>query len=161
MVDRLTDMTHLAGEERVVVRARHDWQRFIRDRVMYGGVYDWHTIEGPCVRKRNGKYYCFFSAGRWENETYGVDFAISDNALGPYTCNSNDSGARVLRTLPGQVLGPGHNSLTTGPDGSTDYIVYHAWDPEMTARRMFIDPIEWTTDGPRCTGPTTTPQLLK
>jgi len=128
---------------------------------MYGGVYDWHTIEGPCVRKRNGKYYCFFSAGRWENETYGVDFAVADNVSGPYTCDSNESGARVLRTVPGQVLGPGHNCLTTGPDGSTDYIVYHAWDPKMTARRMFIDPIKWTTDGPRCAGPTTTPQPLK
>ena len=161
VVDRLTDMTQLAGEERVVVRARHDWQRFIPNRVMYGGVYDWHTIEGPCVRKRNGKYYCFFSAGRWENETYGVDFAVADNVSGPYTCDSNESGARVLRTLPGQVLGPGHNCLTTGPDGSTDYIVYHAWDPKMTARRMFIDPIEWTAGGPRCAGPTTTPQPLK
>lgn len=161
VVDRLRDMTQLAGEEQVVVRPRHDWQRFVAGRIMYGGVYDWHTIEGPCVRKRDGRYYCLFSAGRWENESYGVDFAVADNVMGPYVCESNDIGARVLRTLPGTVLGPGHNSLVQGPDNSTDYLIYHAWDPRMTARRMFIDPVEWTPAGPRCAGPTITPQLLK
>jgi len=160
VVDRLLDMTRLAGTEREVARARHDWQRFAAGRIMYGGIYDWHTIEGPCVRKRNGKYYCLFSAGRWENDTYGVDFAVADNPLGPYRCDSDDSGARVLRTLPGEVLGPGHNSLAEGPDGKTDYIVYHAWDSRMTARRMFIDRIEWTSRGPRCLGPTTTTRPL-
>ena len=88
VADRLIDMTRLAGEERVVVRARHDWQRFMSNRIMYGGVYDWHTIEGPCVLKRNGRYYCLFSAGRWENDTYGVDFAVADHVLGPYSCDS-------------------------------------------------------------------------
>lgn len=155
VVDRLAGMTRLAGQERVVARARHDWQRFVADRVMYGGVYDWHTLEGPCVRKRNGRYYCMFSAGRWENETYGVDFAVADHVLGPYTCESNDTGARVLRTVPGEVLGPGHNSLIE-KDG-VDYIVYHAWDLKMTGRRMFIDVLEWTADGPRCKGPTIGP----
>lgn len=161
VVDRLIDMKRLAGEERVVARARYDWQRFIKDRIMYGGVYDWHTIEGPCVRKRNGKYYCLFSAGRWEDETYGVDFVVADHVMGPYSAEGmSERGARVLRTKPGRVLGPGHNSIAAGPDGKTDYIVYHAWDPAMTGRRMFIDPLEWTEEGPRCAGPTWTPQKL-
>jgi len=160
VVDRLINMTQLAGEERIVVRARHEWKRFVSNRIMYGGVYDWHTIEGPCVRKRDGRYYCMFSAGRWENETYGVDFAVSDHVLGPYACDSSEDGARVLRTIPGEVLGPGHNSMTEGPNG-TDYIVYHAWDPKMIARRMFIDPVEWTDNGPRCLGPTTSAQVFK
>jgi beta-xylosidase len=149
VVDRLKNMTELAGEERVVVRASHDWQRFLSGRIMYGGVYDWHTIEGPCVLKRNGRYYCMFSAGRWEDETYGVDYALADHVLGPYTCDSTDEGARVLQTIPGKVLGPGHNSVIIGPDGQ-DYIIYHGWDSTMTARRMFIDRIEWTPEGPRC-----------
>jgi beta-xylosidase len=154
VVDRLHDMTRLEGNARVVARAQHDWQRFVADRVMYGGVYDWHTIEGPCVRKHDGRYYCFFSAGRWENETYGVDFAVADSVMGPYRCDSVDSGARVLRTAPGKVLGPGHNSMID------DYIVYHAWDPKMIARRMCIDRVDWTEEGPRCLGPTISPQEL-
>lgn len=156
VVDRLLDMKTLAGQPQVVVRARHEWQRFVANRIMYGAVYDWHTIEGPCVRKHGGRYYCFFSAGRWENESYGVDYAFAEEVMGPYKCDSNDDGARVLRTIPGELIGPGHNSViqvsgeTLNPNGTTDYIVYHAWDAQMSARRMFLEPILWTPAGPRC-----------
>ena len=150
VVDRLVDMTRLAGEERVVARAQHEWQRFVSNRVMYGAVYDWHTLEGPCVRKHDGRYYCFFSSGRWENESYGVDYAVADHVLGPYSCDAPADGARVLRTVPGRLIGQGHNSMTQGPGGATDYIVYHAWDARMTARQMYVEPIVWTADGPRC-----------
>jgi beta-xylosidase len=149
VVDRLAGMTRLAGEPQIVVRAQQEWQRFVSDRIMYGAVYDWHTIEGPCVCKHEGRYYCFFSAGRWENETYGVDYAVADNVMGPYTCDATPDGARVLRTVPGHLIGPGHNSVAQSPDGKTDYIVYHAWDAGMTGRRMFLEPIVWSPEGPR------------
>jgi len=42
---------------------------------------------------------------------------------------------------------------TLGPDGKTDYLVYHAWDPQLRARRMCIDPLVWEQTGPRCLGP--------
>jgi len=32
---------------------------------MYGGVYDWHTVEGPALRVHQGRYYCFYSGGAW------------------------------------------------------------------------------------------------
>lgn len=159
VVDRLIDMKTLAGEETVVLRARHDWQLFQAKRIMYGGRYDWHTIEGPCVRKRSGRYYCLFSAGRWENDTYGVDYAVADNVLGPFSDEGNEEGPRVLRTVPGKVLGPGHCSIITA--GESDYIVYHAWDPSLAARRMFMDRLEWQAEGPRAWGPTCSVQTLR
>ena len=159
-VSRMHSMTRVARECKVVLRARFDWQRFLAQRAMYGGVYDWHTLEGPFVCKRNGKYYCLYSGGRWETESYGVDFGVADEVMGPYRDTGLASGPRVIRTAPGRALGPGHNSVVRGPDGNTDFMVYHAWDPRMTARRLCIDPIEWTADGPRCKGPTTTPQKL-
>jgi len=48
------------------------------------------------------------------------------------------------------VIGPGHNSVVVGPDNVTQYIVYHAWDKAHTARRMCVDKLVWTADGPRC-----------
>jgi GH43 family beta-xylosidase len=144
----LKTMMELRDKPSLILRAKHDWQRFQSERSIYGGIYDWHTLEGPSVVKHGGKYYCFFSAGRWENETYGVDYAIADHVLGPYSDAGNESGARVLHTVPGELIGPGHNSLVVGPDGR-DWIVYHAWDANMTARRMFVEPIIWTSEGPR------------
>lgn len=161
VVDRLITMTQLAGEAKVVLRAKHDWQRFLDNRPMYGGTYDWHTLEGPCVRKWGDRYYCFYSGGRWETESYGVDYGIADQVMGPYSDAGNESGPRVLRSIPGSVLGPGHNSIAVGPDAQTQYVVYHAWDVDMKARRMCIDLLLWTPEGPRCQGPTWTPQKIQ
>lgn len=159
VVDRLLTMTKLAGEPTVVLRARHDWQRFLSDRSMYGNTYDWHTLEGPCVRKHNNRYYCFYSGGRWETDSYGVDYGVADSVMGPYSDEGCQGVPRVLRSRPGYVLGPGHNSIATSPDGA-EYVVYHAWDTSMQARRMCMDRLVWTADGPHCQGPTWEPQTL-
>lgn len=154
MVAPLKNMTELENTGTPVLRARSDWQRFQSPRNMYGREWDWHTLEGPAVWKHAGRYYCFYSGGRWENDSYGVDYGVADRIMGPYSDQGNESGPRVLRTVPGRVIGPGHNTIITGPDGETHYIVYHAWDPEMKARRMFIDELIWTEVGPRSQGPT-------
>ncbi|SPE59043.1 Glycoside hydrolase family 43 [Verrucomicrobia bacterium] len=150
----LRSMTEIGGEERVVLRARSDWQRFQANRPMYGRSWDWHTLEGPSVCKHEGRYYCFYSGGRWETADYGVDYGVADRVMGPYSDVGNESGPRVLRTVPGLILGPGHNSLVLGPDGETQYVAYHAWDKAMKARQMFIDRMAWSAEGPRCEGPT-------
>jgi beta-xylosidase len=155
-VDRLVDMYTLAGEPIDLLRASADWQIFKRARLMYGQTYDWHTLEGPFVVKRRGRYWCLYSGGAWTGSGYGVSWAVADSPLGPFTEAVSD-GPALLRTRPDLVLGPGHNSVVAGPDGD-DYIVYHAWDPDMTARRMCIDRLEWTDEGPRTRGPTITPQ---
>lgn len=157
-VDRLVDMKTLAGEARTIVRATADWQIFQRQRQMYGQTYDWHTVEGAHVLKRLGRYWCLYSGGAWTGPTYGVSWAVADAPLGPFTPAPMD-GPALLRTVPGKVIGPGHNSVVTTPDG-VDYLVYHAWDPAHTARRMCIDRLEWTPDGPRTAGPTITPQPI-
>lgn len=158
VVDRLDSMTRLAGNSRTVLRASRDWQIFKQNREMYGNVYDWYTLEGPFVVKRGGQYYLFYSGGAWEEPNYGVSYAVADHPLGPWTERASE-GPTVLQSIPGTVVGPGHNSVVVGPDGH-DYIVYHAWDPGKTARRMCIDRIEWTPEGPRTNGPTHTPQPL-
>ncbi len=153
-VTRMRTMSCLENGGQTVLRARQDWQRFQENRLMYERVWDWHTLEGPCVLKHRGRYYCFYSGGRWENDSYGVDYGVAQSVTGPYSDDGSETGPRVLRTEPGKVIGPGHNTIVIGPDEITYYIVYHAWDPEMTARRMFIDRLCWTAEGPRCVGPT-------
>ena len=151
-VDRLLEMNRLEGRPRTLLHPSDDWQLFRRDREMYGRVADWHTLEGPFVCRRDGRYFLLYSGGAWEEPTYGVSYAVADAPLGPY--REPVTGPAILQTVPGQVLGPGHNSVVTGPDGY-DWIVYHAWDPAKTARRMCIDPLVWGADGPERSGPST------
>ena len=159
VVDRLLDMTRLAGDCHVVVRAKHDWTLYEAHRRMdvYDQTYDWHTIEGPCVVKHAGRYYCFYSGSNWQTPRYGVDYVVADHPLGPYS--EGGDRPRVLSGTPGHVRGPGHHSIVFGPDGKTQFMVYHAWDAAMRERQMCVDKLQWTPDGPFCQ-PTDTAQPM-
>lgn len=155
-VDVLDGMTALRGSARTILPPSDDWQLFLHRREMYGQVYDWHTLEGPFVRRHEDRYYCFYSGGSWLEPTYGVAYAEAAHPLGPWT---EPAGVPpLLRTVPGHVIGPGHNSVVEGPGG--DVMVYHAWDREQSGRRLHIDPISWTDDGPRVDGPSWAPRTL-
>ena len=155
VVDVLRDMTTLACDRRLVLRAFADWNLFLANRDWYGRRWDaWYTIEGPFVRKRDGRYYCFFSGGAWREENYGVSYAVAEHPLGPWQV-PDISSPLVLRTVAGRVLGPGHASVVASPSGAEDWLVYHGWDAAATARLMRIDELIWTDDGPRCDGPST------
>ena len=151
-VDVLESPTRLAGRPTAVLAPTADWQIFRRQRRMYGQVYDWHTLEGPFVCRRQGRYVLFYSGGNWEEPTYGVGWAVADHPLGPWHERAGPR-SRCCARCPGTSIGPGHNSAVTGPDGQ-DVLVYHAWDPAGTARRMCIDPLRWTPAGPVLDGPT-------
>ena len=155
------DMLHAAELSRPVLRANADWQIYERNRSLYGRQWvAWHTVEGPCVVAHDGRYFCFYSGGNWQTHDYGLSYAVADHPLGPWQ-HAAEPGPIVLRQRAGKVLGPGHNSYTIAPDGKTELLVYHAWDAPRTARRMCIDRLVWTKDGPRCAGPTTTEQKLE
>jgi GH43 family beta-xylosidase len=156
-VDRLVDMTTLAGEPREVLRPYADWQVFELKRAVKKGL-DWHTIEGPFVVRHEDQYVCFYSGGRWENPNYGVGYALAEAPLGRWVDDANRDGPTVLRTNPRRVIGPGHNSVVIGPDLVTPYLVYHGWDPDCTARLPRIDRLEWRDGRPFCDGPTSEPQ---
>jgi len=88
---------------------------------MYGGIYDWHTLEGPSVRQHAGAT----TALQWRplgRPNYGVDYGVADSVLGPYSDAGNEAGPRVLRSIPGCVLGPGHNCIILGPDRQTSIL---------------------------------------
>ncbi len=164
-VELAGDMRTPVGTAVTILRASSDWMIYERDRPLYGKTWNaWHTVEGPFVwyhpdSSGAGRYYCFYSGGNWQTSAYGVGFGVADSPLGPYRDDWNRQGPSVLCGVEGKVLGPGHNSVAFGPDGKTEYLVYHAWDAGRTARRMFVDPLTWVEDGaghlsPRCQGPT-------
>ena len=155
------DMLSVTGPVLPVVRASRDWHIYERDRNYKGQTWrKWHTVEGPFVLFHENRYWCLYSGGRWSGDNYGVGVAVADHPLGPWRDESAVHGPVVLRGTPDETVGPGHNSVTTAPDGSTLVFVYHAWDRGRTQRRMCIDPLRWTPAGPRCAGPSTGLQRL-
>ena len=147
VVDRLKTMTELEGNPQVVMRAHWPWQRYQANQTSHGVTADWYTLEGPTVRKRDGRYYCFYSGGCYQNESYGVDWLEADCVTGPWREIGRDRGPQLMRSVPGKVIGPGHHSIVTTPDG-VDYAVYHAWNAAMTDRLMCVDRLDWINGFP-------------
>jgi beta-xylosidase len=143
------DMLTPLDKPRVVLRASCPWQVYERNRDYKGRVWEaWHCVEGPFVVYRNDRYWCLYSGGAWHTEGYGVGAAVAADPLGPWRDERASSGPSVLRASR-DLRGPGHVSVTRSPDDRFDVLVYHAWDREHTARRLCIDPLEWTDQGPR------------
>ena len=151
VVDEMIDPFTLKGEPRPVTRAQFDWQVYDPARKEKGGV-RWHTVEGPFVLKRKGIYYEMFSGGNWQNISYGVSFAVSDNIDSDQEWSQYSDGAKIppiMKTIPGRVTGPGHNSVIRGPNNRDLYCIYHRWENEQRVlaidrmdfaggRRMFV-----------------------
>ncbi len=157
--DLLLDDFTLAGRPQPVTRARYDWQVYDPNRIEKGGV-RWHTVEGPFVLEHKGNLYQMFSGGNWQNVTYGVSYALSESIERADEWAQVADGKRVLpilRTLPGEVIGPGHNSVVRGPDNQQLFCVYHRWH-EGVGRVLAIDRLDWVGERMTVLGPSTTPQ---
>jgi len=158
VVDRMLDWLTIEGKPRPVTRAKYDWQVYDPQRKEKGGV-RWHTVEGPAVLKYKGRYYEMYSGGNWQNTSYGVSFAVTDNIHRDEEWIQYSDGENVLpllRTVPGKIVGPGHNSIVRGPNGRELYCVYHRWTD--AGRVMAIDRMDFAGGRMFITGATDTPQ---
>lgn len=123
--------------------------------------YDWETVgfavnEGPAVLKRNGKIFITYSASATDaNYCMGL-LTARDTADLLDPASWTKSAQPVFQTHPeASVYGPGHNSFTQSPDGTVDYLVYHArryrdieGDPlNDPNRHTHVQPFGWTRDG--------------
>jgi hypothetical protein len=113
-------------------------------------------VEGPCMFKKDGKYYFMWSSGSWTQGTYRVNTAFADSPFGPFNDYVN-----VLSTGDSKIAnGPGHNGYFYIPEEDLYLCVYHRHHPDNddgNARFMCLDvmyfgedgkikPIEMTTD---------------
>lgn len=159
VVDKIIDWLTLAGNPRPVTRAKYDWQVYDPNRKEKGGV-RWHTIEGAFILKRKGIYYEMFSGGNWQNVSYGVSFAITDDIKKNEEWMQFSDGEKILpilRTLPDLVVGPGHNSVIRGINNRELFCVYHRWDEN--GRVLAIDRMDFVGTRIFINGATYTPQI--
>jgi len=131
-------------------------------------------FEAAYLIEREGAFYLFLSSGSCcdgAGSTYLTWVGRSDALLGPY----RDDLGRDLRYGGGRVVlyrndawvGPGHPAIVQD-DAGTDWIVYHAIDPQRptlrsgaTRRPLLIDPIAWRDGWPVVQddrGPSSEPQ---
>ncbi len=137
LVDELVAPDTLSGRPVPVALPDADWEGN-----RSGG---WYWNEGPTVLRRRGRYVQMYSGGYYGDDSYGVGFAAADSPRGPWAKAPHNpvfvSGARIT--------GPGHHSITCGPDGVTPWAVYHGYVDGLPGRKVHLDRLHWSAEGPR------------
>ncbi len=100
--------------------------------VLSSPTYSWETVggavnEGAEVLQRNGKTFIVFSASHCSTPDYKLGI-LTYNGGDPLQQSSWVKSAQPVfqRSNANSVFGPGHNGFFKSPDGTEDWIVYHA-----------------------------------
>ncbi|QWF83145.1 glycoside hydrolase family 43 protein [Amycolatopsis sp. CA-230715] len=84
---------------------------------------------------RKPVYYLTYSANNFENEFYGVGYAVADSPLGPWKKSAANP---VLSQDPAKGLySTGHGSVVASPDGRARYYVHHGRPSTKDDRRIY------------------------
>lgn len=120
------------------------------------------VFEGSYVYRKDGWWYLFASAGRYNDYSYAIVVGRSRNPEGPYLDREGNDMADghaevILSSSPyDKFYGPGHNGeIFTSPDGG-EYIIYHVHQGDYRQDRlsggyiprvMNLQQIYWGEDG--------------
>ncbi len=137
LVDELVAPDRLRGEPTPVALPDAAWEG--------SRTGEWFWNEGPTVLRRRGRYVQMYSGGYYGDASYGVGFATADSPRGPWVKAPHNP---VFVSGP-RISGPGHHCVTTGPDGVTPYAVYHGYVDGLPGRKVHVDRLHWSTEGPR------------
>lgn len=138
-----------------IVVGEHDWE------------HGWHQVDGrwqpqahdfwieaPQPLRRNGRDFVVYSAGHTAAVYYlGLLELTGKDPMDPKSWTKHPTpvfGPAAPQDGALGVYAPGHNSFTVSPDGSEDWLVYHAKDSDgndARGRTMRIQRISWTADG--------------
>lgn len=147
-----TNLMELTGSPKLILTPDQAWE---------GTGSDWMWNEGPFVMKHENLYYLLYSANVFNSAQYSVGVATSTSPMGDWTKYQNNPVLKQDNTL--HVSGPGHCMVTTSPDSSEFFIVYHThtyYDKPSGNRNMCIDRLYFDYGVLKVAGPTRTPQPL-
>ncbi len=127
--------TYLEGSQPMFIRPMSNpWTASGTRHRLSTPTFAWETVggavnEGPEVIQRNGQTFIVFSASHCSTPDYKLGL-LTYNGGDPLNQSSWVKSANPIftRNDGGQAFGPGHNSFFKSPDGTEDWIAYHAND---------------------------------
>ncbi len=105
--------------------------------------------EGPQVLKRHGRVFLIYScSGSWE-PTYKLAMLYMDENADPLDPASWTKHDRPVFQSTREVFGVGHAGFSVSPDGSEEWILFHAKRSREPGwqRAVWLQPFGWTADG--------------
>ena len=115
--------------------------------------YDWESLparinEGPQVTVKDDTINLIYSAnGSWtDSYCLGLITAkTSDDLMNPASWVKKD---QPIFSSANGVFGPGHHTIVSSPDGTEDWIIYHAarWPGSGWTRKVHTQKFTWNAD---------------
>lgn len=108
--------------------------------------------EGQAILKKGGRVWIAYSgAGSW-TPFYSIGLLSLELGADPLDPAKWTKAEQPLMQMDGdaEVYGPGHNTFVASPDGTEDWIVYHATSSQgdgWNNRKARAQRIEWQKDG--------------
>ncbi|GCE28573.1 hydrolase [Dictyobacter alpinus] len=107
--------------------------------------------EAPSTLQRNGRIFLFYSVCDTGKPDYHLEMMTAQENSNLLDTNSwTNNGVQFQRADQNGVYGPGSNGFFKSPDGTQDWIVYHAKntsDYTYQARTTRVQQISWNADG--------------
>lgn len=133
------------------------WTTIAEGVVISSPTYNWEkrrgpVNEGPVALRHDGRTFIIYSASACSGSDYtlGMLTLTAEDPLNPASWTKNPVPV-FERSDDNKVFGPGHNNFFTSPDGTEDWIIYHAnsafyggCDMNRTPR---IQKLGWKDDG--------------
>ncbi|KAI1094042.1 glycoside hydrolase family 43 protein [Rostrohypoxylon terebratum] len=137
-------------ERRIISIPNEPWEQ-----VPYGRPIRLATNEGPqqLTNPKTGQNFVIYSAARVNTPFYclGMLELIGDDPMEYQSWRKHTAGCVFHQNTAAGVYGTGHASFTTSPDGSENYIVYHAQTTANPAADLYrtarIQKFDWNEDG--------------
>lgn len=144
-ISKLTDPWTADGERVCLVKPTEAWET--------NGTFPTVT-EGPQFLQRDGKLFIFYSAGACWTDGYSIGLIWTDqnsDILDPNVWQKSVDNPLFVSNTTGNAFGPGHNSFFKSPDGTEDWILYHA-NPVSgqgcgDSRSVRLQKFTWDTNG--------------
>lgn len=150
--------TYIAGSQNLFIRPlSNPWTASGGRANLYTPSAGWETIggavaEGPEVLQHNGKTFLIYSASHCSTPDYklGMLTLTGSDPMNPRSWTRSPNPV-FQRSDANGVFGPGHNGFFTSPDGTENWIVYHANDSvgggcDMN-RSTRVQRFTWNADG--------------
>lgn len=143
-----------------IVKMANPWTAIGPRRLLSKPEHDWETRggkpainEGPQFLKRDGKIFVIYSASGCWTDDYALGMLWIDTSSDLLDASQWTKHPEPVfsKDTTSQTFGPGHNSFFRSPDGTEDWIIYHANPASKQGcggkRSPRMQPYNWTADG--------------
>ncbi len=140
LIAEMKDPYTLGDREVIISRPDEEWEN-----------HDQPTNEGPQILKHGDNIWIGYSGSAYWSEYYAIGFLRAKSGTDLMNPGSWHKMGKPYfsQNAAVQVYGPGHASFIKSPDGSEDWLFYHARDiPRGEPRSPRLKKIEWLNGEP-------------